>query len=74
MEEGQIINEQQETQGPSNRADLNTPNGLPFDDFKRALGQAANKYTDEQIERMRIICDKIADLVFDSWLNKRNAA
>ena len=66
--------EQKTIPQPNDRADLNVSKGLPFKDFKKSLGQAADKYTDEQIERMRIICDKIADLVFDSWLNKRNAA
>ena len=47
---------------------------LSFDDFKKSLGLGANKYSDEEIERMRIICDRIADLFFDSWLNKKNSA
>jgi hypothetical protein len=43
---------------------------LSFERFRRALGQEAEQYTDAQIDRMRLICDKIADAVFDDWLNK----
>ncbi len=68
-----IINKGTEIQ-PSDQADLRSSKSLSFDDFKEALGQAANKYTDAQIEQMRLACDKIADLVFDAWLNKKNAA
>lgn len=75
MQAGQIItNEQQEIRQPSDQADLSVSKTLSFEDFKKSLGQNANKYSDEQIESMRMLCDKIADLVFDAWLNKRNAA
>ena len=74
MQASQItINRETEIQ-PSDQADLSVPKILSFDDFKKALGQAANKYTDAQIDQMRLACDKIADLVFDAWLNKRNRA
>jgi len=62
----------QPTKKPVSTLKNNT--GVPFDNFKKSLGQTANKYTDEQIEQMRLDCDKIADLVFDAWLKKRNAA
>ena len=45
---------------------------LSFEDFKRSLGVGANKYTDEQIERIRSVFDKIADATFDKWLLQRN--
>lgn len=66
-------NRQKETQ-PSNQAELDVSKTLPFEDFKESLGQAADKYSDEQIETMRIVCDKMASLAFDTWLNRRNAA
>ena len=47
---------------------------VSFDDFKKSLGLAASKYSNEEIERMRVVCDKIADAFFDSWLHKRNSA
>ena len=51
-----------------------TQNGeMSFDAFKKALGPAALKYTDAQIEAMRRICDGIADACFNSWLQDRKA-
>ena len=41
---------------------------LSFDDFKKAMGPEAAKYSDEEIELMRRICDAIADAVFNRWL------
>ncbi len=46
--------------------------GLSFAEFKEALGPAAKKYTDLQIEKMRLICDRFADVVFDTWLREKN--
>jgi len=69
----QIENKQVGIQ-PINRTDLTISKSIPFDDFKKALGSATNKYTDKQIEQMRLICDKIADLTFDTWLNKKKTA
>jgi hypothetical protein len=46
---------------------------LSFKEFKKALGPAAAKYTDAQINQMRLICDRLADAVFDDWLSERNA-
>ncbi len=43
-------------------------------EYKKSLGEYAQDLTDEQIEKLMIAFDKIADLIFDSWLNKRNAA
>ena len=45
---------------------------VSFDDFKNALGLAAKKYTDFQIDKMRVSLDRFADLFFDDWLSKRN--
>jgi len=46
--------------------------GTSFEDFKKALGPSANKYTDEQLRRMLIALDGIADKYFDIWLEKIN--
>jgi hypothetical protein len=43
-----------------------------FEDFKKALGPSASKYTDEQLRRMLIALDGIADKYFDIWLEKVN--
>lgn len=45
---------------------------LSFDAFKKALGSAAAKYSDTEIEHMRVICDRLADVYFDSWLKRLN--
>ena len=47
---------------------------LSFEDFKKSLGPASSKYSDQEIERIRIVFDGIANVVFDSWLQKRNSA
>lgn len=46
---------------------------LSFDEFKRSLGPLANRYSDVEIEKQRIIADKMADLFFDVWLKKINS-
>ena len=46
---------------------------LSFDDFKRSLGASAAKYSDAQIDQIRITFDRIADAVFDGWLKRQNA-
>ncbi len=46
---------------------------LSFDDFKKSLGVGAQKYSDEQIEKIRVIFDQMADVIFDSWLYNRKA-
>ena len=74
MNADKIITNKQEIIRPSDQVKLSVSKSLSFEDFKKSLGQSANKYTDDQIENMRIACDKIADLFFDTWLNKRNAA
>lgn len=66
--------EQKNINQPDDSTGLGLPGSLPLEDFKKSLGPAAGKYTEEQIERMSAVFDKIADLVFDAWLNKKNAA
>jgi hypothetical protein len=46
---------------------------LPFDEFKKSLGMGATKYTDKQINEIRIVFDRIADAAFDKWLEQRNS-
>ena len=74
MQVNQIVTNEQEETRPSDQAELGVSKSISFEDFKKSLGLSANKYTNEQIECMRMACDKIADLFFDAWLNKRNAA
>lgn len=47
--------------------------GLSFSDFKKSLGLASNNYSDEEIEHIRIMFDKLADQVFDSWIKRINS-
>ena len=46
---------------------------MSFDAFKKALGPAALKYSDAQIEDMRRICDQFADGFFNDWLSEKRA-
>lgn len=46
---------------------------LSFEDFKKSLGPASSKYSDQEIERLRVVCDGIANVVFDDWLQERNS-
>lgn len=45
---------------------------LSAEQFKEALGSAAEKYSEDQLEWMRLFCDRFADLFFTSWLRGRN--
>lgn len=57
-----------------NSSEKDTTEQLSFEDFKKSLGPASSKYSDQQIERIRITFDGIANVVFDNWLQKRNSA
>ena len=46
---------------------------IPSNEFKNHLGPLAEKLTEEQIENLRQLEDKLADLFFDSWLENINA-
>lgn len=46
---------------------------IPFLEFKKLLGNAASGLSDAEIERLRELEDRLADIVFDAWLRKRNA-
>lgn len=47
---------------------------VSFDDFKKALGEEADKHSDEFIEKLRKLFDQIADTAFDNWLKKTNSS
>ncbi len=47
---------------------------VSFDDFKKALGDKANEYTDESIEKIRIAFEQLADITFDGWLKEANGS
>jgi len=59
----------------TNHNNLNTDNDtqISLNDFKKSLGIASAKYSDEQIEQVRVVFDKMADIFFDGWLYRRNA-
>jgi hypothetical protein len=46
---------------------------IPTPEFKKALGTEAANLSDAEIEHMRDLGDQLADIVFDTWLRKRNA-
>ena len=45
---------------------------ISISEFKKLLGSAALSLSDSEIERLRDLEDHLADIVFDSWLRKRN--
>jgi len=38
---------------------------------KKALGDAAKKLSDEEVKKIRDIRDKLADIIFDQWLEEK---
>jgi len=46
---------------------------IPIQEFKKLLGPAASGLSDSEIERLRDLEDRLADIVFDSWLRNRNS-
>jgi hypothetical protein len=45
---------------------------IPLHEFKKLLGTAALGLSDAEIERLRDMEDRLADIIFDAWLRKRN--
>ena len=41
---------------------------MEFEEFKKTLGPLADKLSDEEIDGLRVLLDKFADLMFDRWL------
>jgi hypothetical protein len=56
-----------------NKINQTTCTQLSFNDFKKSLGKESTKYSDGQIEQIRVSFDKMADIFFDDWLYRRNA-
>ena len=54
---------------------MNTPqqSKIPIPEFRKLLGSAASGLSDSEIERLRDLEDRLADIVFDSWLRNRNS-
>jgi hypothetical protein len=46
---------------------------ISLPEFKIALGSLADRLTDAEIERARIVCDQFADAVFDKWTKTVNS-
>jgi hypothetical protein len=45
---------------------------ISIPEFKKLLGAAASGLPDSEIERLMDLEDRLADIVFDSWLRNRN--
>jgi len=45
---------------------------ISLPEFKKLLGAAAAGLSDAEIERLMDLEDRLADIVFDSWLRHRN--
>jgi hypothetical protein len=41
-------------------------------EFKKSLGPKSYTLSEEEIEHLRLMFDRIADAAFDQWLEKRN--
>jgi hypothetical protein len=46
---------------------------IPLHEFKKLLGNTASTLSDAEIERLRDMEDRLADIIFDAWLRKRNS-
>jgi len=47
---------------------------LPIEKFKQALGDQAHNMDELEIERLRTQQDKLADVLFDFWLEQKNTS
>jgi hypothetical protein len=45
---------------------------IPISEFKKLLGPAAADLSAAEIEHLRDLEDRLADILFDVWLRKRN--
>ena len=45
---------------------------ISFEAFKASLGTTADELSDEQIECIRVAFDRMADIAFDHWVQKRD--
>jgi len=46
---------------------------IPLEEFKKSLGPLADTLSEEEILALREKLDRLADIVFDSWLRERNS-
>lgn len=46
---------------------------IPFLEFKKLLGDAGTILSNEEVESIRDTEERLADILFDSWLRKRNS-
>jgi hypothetical protein len=46
---------------------------IPIPEFKKLLGTAAAGLSESEIERLRDLEDRLADIVFAAWLRNRNS-
>ena len=47
---------------------------LSIEKFKKTLGPKVNSFSEAEIERIRDIQDKFADVFFDAWIRRKNRA
>jgi len=45
---------------------------IPISEFKKLLGAVAADLSAAEIEHLRDLEDRLADILFDVWLRKRN--
>jgi hypothetical protein len=45
---------------------------IPLEEFKKSLGTLADSLSEVEILALREKLDRLADIVFDMWLRKRN--
>jgi hypothetical protein len=46
---------------------------IPFLEFKKLLGDTGTILSNEEVESIRDTEERLADILFDSWLRKRNS-
>ena len=46
---------------------------IPLEEFKKSLGTLADTLSDEEILDAQERMDRLANIVFDMWLRKRNS-
>ena len=46
---------------------------IPVREFRKLLGKAAIGLSDAEVEHMRDLADRFANIVFDAWLRERNS-
>jgi len=44
---------------------------MEFGEFKKTLGEAADKYTEQEIDRMRIVFFQLGNILFNDFLEEK---